>query len=163
MSVLTALHYEELLPLLRKSFFRFWVTTWRQRVLQTNKGTFLRDLLAEPCRRSCMSGVSRTLQCAIARLRIGHVGVASHMFRFNRADSPLCAHCNVPETVSHFLLVCSHYDEARRVLRGKFQSLSVPLTLPNLLGCGEDSVALRRQLLRALCAYLVATGRAAML
>lgn len=162
-SVLTTLHYEELLPVLREAFFRSWVAHWHRRVLQTGKGAHLRGLLAEPCHRSCLSGVSRTLQCAVARLRIGHVGVASHLFRFNLADSPLCTTCNVDETIVHFLLECSRYVEARRVLRRKFESLSVPLTLSNLLGCGEGSVSLRHQMLRALCSYLVATGRAALL
>ena len=158
-SALTTLNYEEMLPLLRESFVRYWTAVWDAQVETSGKGRFLRDIVAGPYLRRCVSGVPRAMQSAVARLRIGHVGVASHLHRFRLAESPLCPECRVPETVLHYLLECPRYGAPRQILRASLESLGVPVTLSNVLGCGRISPAVDRQILRALCAYIRATNR----
>ena len=59
---------------------------------------------------------NRKAEVALARLRIGHVGLNHHLKRFNMTDSDLCTTCNVPETVDHFLTQCRKYIWSRRKL-----------------------------------------------
>ena len=163
MSVRSSLSYEELLSVLRGRFASYWVATWHDRVRTTGRGTFLRDILPVPCLWPCLSGASRRVQCVISRLRIGHVGVQSHLFRFNLSDSPLCGHCRVPETVSHFLLDCPLFAAVRLALRDVLVTLRLGFTLPHVLGCGELPSRVRCRVLRALAQYIVRTGRLAVL
>ena len=162
-STRSSLAYEEMLPVLRDHFLQYWIEVWRDRVRTTGKGTHLEDLLPVPCLRFCVPGASRRVQCVISRLRIGHVGVQTHLFRFNLSDSPLCSHCHVPETIHHFLLICPQFAAARSVLRGVLESLNVVFTLPAVLGCAEMSCRVRCRVLRALAGFLVSTGRSASL
>ncbi|KAJ7717254.1 hypothetical protein DFH07DRAFT_722224, partial [Mycena maculata] len=46
-------------------------------------------------------------QCSVlTQLRTSHIGLNSFLYHFHLGPSPECAHCWVPETVSHFLLAC---------------------------------------------------------
>ncbi|KAE9391865.1 hypothetical protein BT96DRAFT_754846, partial [Gymnopus androsaceus JB14] len=45
----------------------------------------------------------------LTQLQTGHTGLNHHLHQIGAADSPNCAHCNVPETMEHFLLTCQHY------------------------------------------------------
>ena len=162
-STRTSLCYEEALIELRTLYFRYWTTTWQARVDLHGKGAFLRDLLPVPCQRRGIPGVTRQLNCAISRLRIGHVGVNQHLFRFNKSDSPLCHTCNVLDSVQHFVLYCSRYALARRLFCDRVVSLGVPFTLPNALGCGPVESDIRCKIQRALASFLGSTGRVASL
>ena len=163
-SARTSLNYEELVLVLKRTYLHYWTTAWRVRVGVHGKGEFLRNLLPEPCRRYDIPGVSRQVNCVISRLRIGHVGVNQHLFRFNRADSPLCSECHVMESIQHFLLDCPRYEQARVLFRARVTSLGVPFDVTNTLGCGQDqSNVTRCKVLRALATYLGCIGRVALL
>ncbi|PBK67692.1 hypothetical protein ARMSODRAFT_845923, partial [Armillaria solidipes] len=57
--------------------------------------------------------MSRAEASMFTQLRTGHVPLNAYLFRSRAALSPNCPHCNVPETVTHFLLVCRRYSEER--------------------------------------------------
>jgi len=90
-STLSCLSFPEIAPVLRRLFLDYWRREWHSRVDASGKGQFLKNLLPAPCYRSSLSGAPRQTLCVLSRLRIGHVGVNAHLFRFNKADSPLCA------------------------------------------------------------------------
>ena len=71
-------------------------------------------------------------QCSIlTQLRSGHVGLNRFLARIGAVDSPLCAVCRVPESVSHYLLTCRRYLAPRHTLR---LAVSGPLSLRSTLG-----------------------------
>ncbi|KAK0215687.1 hypothetical protein IW262DRAFT_1277756, partial [Armillaria fumosa] len=54
--------------------------------------------------------IYRRLSCPEAsilmQLRTSHVNLNAHLFHIKAMASPNCTTCNVPETVSHYLLSC---------------------------------------------------------
>ena len=158
-SVSTRLNYEELKGRLKSQFHSLWARQWRARVETSGKGLFLKALIAAPRLRAWAVGSSRRVLCAMSRLRIGHVGVNSHLHRFRMSDSPLCAHCAVVDTVEHFVLHCSLYNESRNRLKDVLASLHVPFTLSHVLGCEGLPEREEKILMFALARYLLGTGR----
>lgn len=69
----------------------------------------------------------------------------------------------VPEAVYHFLLECSRYDVARRVLVLKLEALNVPVDMATVLGCDDSPFNIKRQILRSLCSFLESTGKVSLL
>jgi hypothetical protein len=49
-------------------------------------------------------GLSRPQCSVLAQLRTGHIGFNAYLHRFKLVPSPLCSHCNAPESVPHLLL-----------------------------------------------------------
>ncbi|XP_050975638.1 uridine 5'-monophosphate synthase isoform X1 [Labeo rohita] len=56
----------------------------------------------------------------ITRLRIGHTGLNSTLYRIGKHPTGECRHCNQQETVEHVLLQCTKYSNERYRL---FQSM----------------------------------------
>ena len=93
-------------------------------------------------------GLSRR-QCSIlTQLRSGHVGLNCFLARIGAVDSPLCAVCRVPESVSHYLLTCRRYLAPRHTLRS---AVSGPLSLRSTLGNPKARTAVLD--------FVAATGR----
>ncbi|KAK7039838.1 hypothetical protein R3P38DRAFT_2514688, partial [Favolaschia claudopus] len=65
-------------------------------------------------------------------LLAGHCSLNAFLHRIKVVDSPLCARCNQPETVAHYLLTCRRYLTARHSLRRSLKSNS-PFNLSSLL------------------------------
>jgi hypothetical protein len=62
------------------------------------------------------NGLTRT-QCSIlTQFRTGHIGLNTHLYRFQLAPSPDCPLCFVPEIVPHLLLACPAHHHARFIL-----------------------------------------------
>lgn len=158
-SARTKLHFEELVSLLRASTLTEWRCRWHERVLLSGRGGFLSGILDKPVFRRWFDLPSRRLSCVVSRLRMGHVGVLSHLHRFNLSDTATCAHCSVPETVQHFLLTCTRYSRSRAALRAVVASVGADFTLQSLLGCGDFEEHIQRRILRALVSFLSASGR----
>jgi ribonuclease HI len=70
-------------------------------------------------------------QCSIlVQLRSGHIPLREYLARFGHADTPRCTHCNVTESVRHYLLICGRYTRARTRLHNSIRSLK-DVTLRN--------------------------------
>src|SRR5208282_3103159 len=52
----------------------------------------------------------RRKDVAITRLRLGRPCLNFYLHKIGVRDSPMCEHCNVDETIEHFILHCSHYN-----------------------------------------------------
>ena len=51
----------------------------------------------------------------------GHIGLNKHLYRINRADSPLCPNCSdTEETVAHFIGQCPTYMSIRADTLGTY-------------------------------------------
>ena len=63
-------------------------------------------------------------QCSIlVQLRSGHIPLREYLARFGHADTPRCTHCNVTESVRHYLSICGRYTHARTRLLNSIRSL----------------------------------------
>ncbi|KAF2344685.1 Ribonuclease H domain [Trinorchestia longiramus] len=93
-----------------------------------------------------------------SRLRLGHVGVAAHLHRFQLLESPLCQ-CGQVETVEHFLLNCDNYSAQHHPLKRLFQCLGLQFNLKNVLGGGDSSPRVQLCIIRVLAQFLSTVGR----
>jgi len=75
--------------------------------------------------------LTRRQASILIQLRTGHVPLQAYLYRFKLAETSSCSSCgNEPETVCHYLMHCSAYDEQRRRLRrtlGRDQSLGLEI------------------------------------
>ena len=103
---------------------------------------------------------SRSLETAMARLRMGHVALGNHLFHFQLSDNPLCA-CGQVETVEHFLLNCTMYMYQRQVMMNSLQTLQINsvVDIKLLLGGSKHNIVIQRRILAVVHRYLLATGR----
>ena len=96
----------------------------------------------------------------LSRLRIGHVGLANYMNRFNMSDSNQCNKCLVPETVEHFMLICPQYNTEREQLKRKLKQIKTnQITVKLLLGGDTAFQCLNKTILKLTSEYLVSTSR----
>lgn len=126
----------------------------------TGKGQALRTIKDTLCGWTWASHKNRAIETALARMRIGHVGVAQHLHRFQLADTPLCG-CGAMENVKHFLLECPLTERLRISLRNTIGSLRIaqPVSLKLLLGGEHLPEATQFKIRDAVAKYILATGR----
>ncbi|MGL4646544.1 MAG: hypothetical protein ACRCVL_05455 [Cetobacterium sp.] len=65
---------------------------------------------------SMRKGRSPREEMLISRLRLGHTGLNTTLYRIGRHPTGLCTECKVLETVKHVLLDCKKYEEGRAEL-----------------------------------------------
>ena len=118
--------------------YSYWTSKWEQAIEQTNKGRRLHEIKTRIEHWPWAYISNRRLETALARLRVGHVGVRQHLFRFQLSDTPNCE-CGEVETVDHLLLFCQNSQEARASLAAGIcrEIGNKPLTVKLLLG-GEQ-------------------------
>ncbi|KAJ5300187.1 hypothetical protein N7508_007430 [Penicillium antarcticum] len=82
-------------------------------------GQFTRQLdsaLPGPHTKMLYDGLDREKASILAQLRTGHARLNGHLHRIGKAESDLCE-CGIErETVPHFLLQCTRWNEQRRAL-----------------------------------------------
>lgn len=158
-SPLTTLTIEEKLIELKHGLLNWWQRSWKQKVANYQKGKFMSDIFEKPQYRPWLIIGSRRSDCVAARLRIGHVGVGSHLHRFNMQDDHMCNNCGVVDDVTHFLMECSLYDVDRVEMLFHLGEINVNLNLKNLLGGGDFDVKTQRRILKILMIYVRATDK----
>ena len=103
-----------------------------------------------------LDSLTRKQSSIILQLRCGHIPLNVYLHRINRADSDRCLACydeeeqvSHPETINHFIFVCSAYSEARNELIDK-----ISLNQFHLSNMMKDT-----NRLKALTTYINRTGR----
>ena len=94
----------------------------------------------------------------MARLRIGHAGVNSHLYRFRLKDSPLCS-CGEEETIDHYFLICPDINQQRQNLCSHLLNLGVPMNIQNVLGGGNFDYEKQKKILNGTLKYLRDTNK----
>ena len=102
---------------------------------------------------------SRRMESIVARLRIGHVGVRSHLKRFNMSETGECDRCDEEETVEHFLMICPTYGLQREHLMRRFRNIGVQFTIKNVLCFGNETAGTLQLILEALVEFIKSSGR----
>jgi len=101
---------------------------------------------------------SRTVETTMARLRIGHVGLAQHQFRFNLSESEMCS-CGQIESVEHYLLLCPNYRHQREKLFKNLRLQKVTPSLCNLLGGGNFDNSTQNKIVTYIMVYIKETQK----
>ena len=128
----------------------------------TDKGRHLYRIKKSIAHWPWTSHKMRSIETGLAKLRIGHVGLMSHLARFNMSDTHLCP-CNNTETVEHFLMQCPLYEDIRTEMYLKLNSLNVPMNIRNVLGGGEYNIHKQKKIQDAIASFLINSGRLGML
>lgn len=157
-SVNSILCLEEIWHNIKGKVNDYWCNKWKESVVLSGKGTFLRGIRDELGRRN-WGNISRHMECMITRLRIGHAGVGNHMYRFNMRETPICLECGVDDTIEHFLMKCRSHNNEREELRKSLQELCIQCTLSNILGEAKCSKASVKKSMKALIKFVLTTGK----
>lgn len=121
-----------------KSFARNWANEWASSA-RCRRLALFDSTTPSPSVVRMYDDLSRP-QCSIlTQLRTGHIGLNAHLHRIHVAPSPNCPHCAVPETVSHFLLLCPSLRRQRLALILRLGTAR--LSLRRLLGVKSDHKA----------------------
>ena len=76
-----------------------------------------------------------SLSPILFRLCTGHCQLNHHLSRIGLHPDGLCARCEIPETVDHFIEVCSKYLTARNLLKLALNKFGIPFRAPEILRC----------------------------
>jgi hypothetical protein len=107
---------------------------------------------------SWSSHKERVVETALAKLRIGHVGVNKHLFRFELSTSNICS-CGQIDSVEHYMLQCPKYVLSRTRYFLELENLKVPMTIKNILGGGEYPEKKQNIIINETLKYLKDTER----
>lgn len=67
----------------------------------------------------------RRLLVLLTQLRTGHIPLQKHLHRIKKADADTCPCCNShPETVHHYLMICTSHKYPRERLRRNFPNVT---------------------------------------
>lgn len=135
-----------------------WEEHWKSEMELSGKGLHLYKIKKHVAFWEWTSLKERQLESALAKLRIGHVGVNSHLFRFNLNDIDLC-NCGEVDSIEHFLFQCSQYTAFRTNMYHKLNEMGVPMTLRNILGGGDYSPEKQKLIICETAKYLKLTNR----
>ena len=80
-----------------------------------------------------------SIESALVRLRIGHVGLNQHLLRVNMSDTPLCDSGEL-ENREYFLIYCPLYTQQRYSLLAELRKLTIHLSLTVKLLLGGETL-----------------------
>lgn len=158
-SAITVLCLEEIFTVMNRCMRSLWQREWKNKVNQTQTGQFFSNIFEFPDYRPWLISGTRRIDCVTARLRIGHVGVGSHLHRFNMKDNNMCSDCGTVDTIEHFLLSCNKYTQCRSSMQTQLQALGVPLNLKCILGGGLFNAKTQKGIIKLLIVFLRATAK----
>jgi len=152
--------YEDFIKVVSERCVLYWQQEWEAMILTSGRGNDLRHVKDTIAHWPWSTNKSRVLETALARLRVGHVGLAQHKFRFRLTDTPLCM-CGEIETVNHFLLECENYRVIRTQMFRKIRNLNInlPMNVKLLLGGSRCAKAEQMLIMKYVGEYLIGTGR----
>ena len=116
-----------------------WTSYWNEKVNNHNIGRALKSIVSSLGEWPWAHNKIRAVETALSRLRIGHVSLREHLFRFHLSPDPYCQ-CGEVESIVHFLLHCSLLDEIRLDLRNEILLVDENITfdIKTLLGGNEN-------------------------
>ena len=156
----TPLTYSELVCLLNSKSNTYWEKIWRERVHSSGVGRHLLSIRENIKPWPWTKFKDRRTEVAMNRLRIGHAGLNSYMYRFEMSPTDRCLNCHLPDTIEHFFFECQEYETARRQLNQELQPItSAPLTIKTLLGGSNLPPKTNFKIASKVACYVKATNR----
>ena len=114
-------------PAFKSFLYSRWQSSWSS--FTSNR---LRAVKPSVSPWACPYHPIRRWETALARLRIGHTRL-THSYLMSRSPPPLCPSCHSPSSLSHFLLHCPAFANARTVAFPHLSSLPRAPSLADLL------------------------------
>ena len=156
----TPLTFSEHICLLNKKSHQYWEKVWKEKVHSTGVGKHLLALRENIKHLPWTKHNDRRTEVVMNRLRLGHAGLNSYMFRFEMHHTDECPNCYEAETIEHFFLECPEYEDARLILRRELQLLNAePVTVKTLLGGSNLPPKTNFKIARKVAWYIKATNR----
>ncbi|MBW0518795.1 hypothetical protein O181_058510 [Austropuccinia psidii MF-1] len=85
-----------------------------------------------------LNQLEKGLAATIHQLHSNHTPLNAYLHQIKQVDSPLCQHCNTPETTAHYLLFCKQFQHQRRECKKKIiQNCLIlnPNTYTSIMDC----------------------------
>ena len=96
----------------------------------------------------------------MARLRLGHSCLNSHLYKINVSNTPDCNYCGQIETIEHFLFHCPRYYSSRTIMKNSLSKLGIHnVTKEVLLGGGNLKKDIKVKINKIVVQYLVKCNR----
>jgi len=145
---------------IRKNICTAWKQYWHNKVNETNIGRHMRTIRENVSYWPWTSiPKNRRQETCLARLRLGHTGLADNQHRMGMVASPLCE-CGQNETVKHYLMECTQYRDERRKLQQILANNGIDFNMSNILGGGNYSVSTQRHIMDETWRYVIDTQKA---
>ena len=144
-----------------RSLRNTWTIYWEQQVNDHHKGTALKSIKNTLCEWPWSHHKVRAVETALSRLRIGHVCLREHLFRFRLVDDPYCT-CGEVESIDHFLLHCPLYLEIREQLKNEILMIdpNAAFNIKTILGGNENLVEAKQfKIAKAMTKFLIKTRK----
>ena len=111
---------------------------WQAQWESSSKGRHLFSIQPNVAETVSYQGLIRFEETMIHRLRLGKCKLNYYLYKYNQHENGLCSHCQVSETIEHFLLQCKKYERERRTMQRNLK-LNKPISdLATLLGRNAD-------------------------
>ncbi|KAJ8351312.1 hypothetical protein SKAU_G00227880 [Synaphobranchus kaupii] len=94
------------------------IAEWQRRWDSEVRGRHLYAIQASVTRTTA-GGMGRRKEVVWTRMRLGHNGLNSSLFRVGRHETGGCPFCGELETVEHILLHCTCYEGEREIMWGR--------------------------------------------
>ncbi|KAF2362871.1 Protein kinase domain [Trinorchestia longiramus] len=130
---LTPSSYEEIKNLTSTAFKTKWKTEWLRGIQLTGKGRHLLKIRDNTGQWPWSTHKTRNIETALARLRVEHTGLRSHLYRFSIVEDPYCS-CGAEESINPIFFSCPYYAAERTTMKNSWTPRNVPFCLKNLLG-----------------------------
>lgn len=156
-SILSPLTREDQYPNVKDVLWKGWDNLWRKIILNTGKGKALLECREKLGEWPWAYNKNRKLETVMAKLRIGHAGVQSYLYKIKKADSNKC-NCGQTEDIDHVLLICPRYRRQRDTLKSELEILKVPFNKKNILGGGEYDLDIQKKIVELMHVYLRSIG-----
>ncbi|KAF2354379.1 Reverse transcriptase domain [Trinorchestia longiramus] len=150
---LTPSSNEEVKNLINTPFKTKWKTEWLRSIQLTGKGRHLLKIRGSTGQWPWSAHKTGHIETALARLRVGHTGLRSHLYRFSIVEDPYCS-CGAEESIDHIFFSCPYYAAERTTMKNSFTPLNVPFCLKNLLGGGLFLEPAQKQIVKIVANYL---------
>ena len=148
----------KLYKVIDKIFLTYWCNCWRNSAVVTGKGLHLIEIRSDLKFWPWAFHKDRTIETVFAKLRIGHVSLNKHLYRFYLNTTPLCV-CGRPESIEHIFLFCPIHFRHRTRLYERISPLHVRMQLKDLLGGGDYSADIQRIIIDEVALYLKNIGK----
>ena len=121
--------FKDIYPVIDKLFLRKWQEKWN--IDRTGRFYFLIEPnVSLKCK---YSDPNKCKQTTLTRLRLGKCLLNDVLHIMKKHPTGLCNACLVPETVNHYLLQCTEFEDQRIILGNALAERGFAITATNLL------------------------------
>ncbi|MGL5578178.1 MAG: ribonuclease H family protein, partial [Fusobacteriaceae bacterium] len=123
--------------------------SWQMKWDTDSKGKHYYNIL-KSIKMKAFKGNYRREEVAFSRIKLGHTGLKSTLFKIGKCITDKCDICNVTENVEHVVMWCKKYNAERNILQDKMYEMEREWSLQGILGMCEKTREISRALFHCL-------------